>query len=125
MTSKKTFCDIVSFSTGNFPFLIHWFKHGYFHSKPGKAAIYLKKVALDLVKARRESGHTGKVCNDCHIQLYSMTLCSSLCIATYITRIINHVLTVCVIFVCFPGTTVLFRFCPCFGNEFVHAVLYV
>ena len=58
---KQTFCDIILFLTGNFPFLIHWLKRGYLRSTAGKAGIYLKKVALDLVKARREAGHTGKV----------------------------------------------------------------
>ena len=31
------------------------------HREPGKAATYLMEVSLNLVKARRESGHVGKV----------------------------------------------------------------
>ena len=36
-------------------------KYLVFRSKEGKAAEYMKKVTLDLVRARRESGRADKV----------------------------------------------------------------
>ena len=36
-------------------------KLAFTHSEPGKAVAYVNKVALDLVKARRENGHSDKV----------------------------------------------------------------
>ena len=47
------------------------------HSKPGKAAAYVKKVALDLVKARRQSGNAEKVCLDV---LLATDKCMTLCL---------------------------------------------
>lgn len=36
-------------------------KLAFAHSEAGKAVGYIQKVALDLVKARRENGHSDKV----------------------------------------------------------------
>ena len=47
---------------GHFPRLGFLFvKYMFLKSEPGKAGLYLVKVALDLVKARRENGYSGKV----------------------------------------------------------------
>ena len=47
---------------GHFSWLGMWMvKLAYMNSESGKAGIYMAKVALDLVKARRESEHSGKV----------------------------------------------------------------
>ena len=47
---------------GHFPRLGYLMaKYGFLYSEPGKAGLYLAKVALDLVKARREAGYSGKV----------------------------------------------------------------
>ena len=37
-------------------------KLAFAYSEPGKGVAYVQKVALDLVKARRENGHSDKVC---------------------------------------------------------------
>lgn len=47
--------------TGHFPWIFALMKYAFLHSEPGKAALYVKQVALDLVKSRRESGHSEKV----------------------------------------------------------------
>ena len=47
---------------GYFSGLLKLMKPLFSNTKPGKAMEYIKKVALDLIKARRESGHTEKVC---------------------------------------------------------------
>ena len=36
-------------------------KLAFAHSEAGKAVGYIQKVAMDLVKARRENGHSDKV----------------------------------------------------------------
>ena len=36
-------------------------KYAFSYSEAGKATAYIQKVALDLIKARRETGHTEKV----------------------------------------------------------------
>ena len=47
---------------GHFPRLgFLMVKYTFLNSEPGKAGVYLSKVALDLVKARREAGYSGKV----------------------------------------------------------------
>ena len=48
--------------TGHFPWLMKMFKGLFSYTEMGKAMDYVSKVALDLIKARREGGHTEKVC---------------------------------------------------------------
>ena len=38
-------------------------KYLFSFSEPGKAAAYIKRVTLDLVRARRETQNAEKVCN--------------------------------------------------------------
>ena len=49
--------------TGHFPWLFgsRLIKYMISHSEGGKATAYIKKVTLDLIRARRESGHGDKV----------------------------------------------------------------
>ena len=53
----------VLIATGHFPWLFEsrLMKYLFHHSKGGKAVTYIKKVTLDLVRARRESGQADKV----------------------------------------------------------------
>ena len=54
---------IVFNVTGHFPWLFEsrLIKYLISLSEGGKAAAYIKKVTLDLIQARRESGHGEKV----------------------------------------------------------------
>ena len=47
---------------GHFPWLFSLVKLAFAHSEAGKGVAYILKVAMDLVKARRENGHSDKVC---------------------------------------------------------------
>ena len=56
-------------------------KLAFAHSEAGKAVAYIQKVALDLVKARRENGHSDKVLDHClpasisqHIYVHELML---------------------------------------------------
>ena len=46
---------------GHFPWLMSLMKYFFAYTEPGKAAAYVQKVALDLIKARRENGRAEKV----------------------------------------------------------------
>ena len=47
--------------SGHFPWLMRIFKGFFSYTEMGKALDYVSKVALDLIKARRQGGHTEKV----------------------------------------------------------------
>ena len=49
------------FATGHFPWLLTILSHIYPYSESGKAYFNVQKMALDLVKARRETGQTERV----------------------------------------------------------------
>ena len=49
------------FLSGHFPWLFNVMKLIFTHSTIGGAADYIKKVSLDLIKTRRESGSAEKV----------------------------------------------------------------
>ena len=50
---------------GHFPWLFSspLMKYLFSFSEPGKAAAYIKRVTLDLVRARRETQNAEKVCD--------------------------------------------------------------
>ena len=45
-------------------------KYAFTNSVPGKAGLYVAKVAMDLVKARRKDGFSGKVIPYCNSQKF-------------------------------------------------------
>jgi hypothetical protein len=47
--------------TGHFPWLMKLFKGLFSYTEMGKAFDYIAKVALDLIKARRQGGNNEKV----------------------------------------------------------------
>ena len=47
--------------SGHFPWLMKMFKGLFSYTEMGKAMDYISKVALDLIKARRQEEHTEKV----------------------------------------------------------------
>ena len=54
-------CTIILL--GHFPWLMRLFnKYLFPYTEMGKALNYVSKVALDLIKTRRQEGHTEKVC---------------------------------------------------------------
>ena len=55
-------------------------KLAFAHSEPGKAVAYVNKVALDLVKARRENGHSDKVASYNINNEYEISVCLHACI---------------------------------------------
>jgi hypothetical protein len=70
-------------------------KLAFAHSEPGKAVAYVHKVAMDLVKARRENGHFDKVCGwkknvlmgSLKISHYMVSLCLRACIKSVSTSV--------------------------------------
>ena len=51
----------LSYNTGHFPWLMNLFKGIFSYTEMGKAMNYVSKVALDLIKVRRQSGHKENV----------------------------------------------------------------
>ena len=49
-------------SAGQFPWVFTLMKYAFLRSTSGKAVTYVREAALDLVKARRQSGNAEKVC---------------------------------------------------------------
>ena len=52
---------ILLFQSGHFPWLFSLMKAAFSHTEAGKAIAYIRKIALGLVKSRRENGHEEKV----------------------------------------------------------------
>ena len=51
----------IAHLAGHFPWLVNLLKNFFTYTEMGKALDYVKKVAHDLIKARRQEGHTEKV----------------------------------------------------------------
>ena len=54
-------------SLGNFPLLLMLMNRFFAYSEAGKGLKYVNKVALDLIKTRREAGQSEKVFSGCKI----------------------------------------------------------
>ena len=54
---------VIAYLSGHFPWLVNLLRSIISYTEMGKAMDYVEKVALDLIKARREAGHTEKVYN--------------------------------------------------------------
>ena len=53
---------VIAYLSGHFPWLVNLLLKGVLsYTEMGKAMDYVAKVALDLIKTRREAGHTEKV----------------------------------------------------------------
>ena len=48
-------------SLGHFPWLVSLLNAAFSYTEAGKSLEFIKKVAMDLIKARRESGQGDKV----------------------------------------------------------------
>ena len=62
--------------TGHFPWMFTLMKLAFGHSEPGKAVAYIRKVALDLVKTRRQNGHSA---DKVHTTYRRITVCLHAC----------------------------------------------
>ena len=61
MLLKSIYLEFYYNCAGHFPWLFSLMKLAFAHSEAGKGVAYIHKVAMDLVKARRENGHSDKV----------------------------------------------------------------
>ena len=59
---------VIAYLSGHFPWLVNLLKGIISFTEMGKAMDYVTKVALDLIKARREAGHTEKVFISTNVQ---------------------------------------------------------
>ena len=57
----RSVIDDLFLFLGHFPWLFNVMKFVFTHSSMGGATGYIKKVALELIKSRRESGNAEKV----------------------------------------------------------------
>ena len=54
-------CKCITHFPGHFPWLVKLLKGAFSYTEVGKAVDYVARVALDLIKARRQEEHTEKV----------------------------------------------------------------